>query len=65
VIEATKANNRKGILVTGELLLLWSFTVPLFPASVWKVCAQPPIVGGCDSVSPLEPAPQVALIGES
>lgn len=38
--------------------------MPLFSGNVWKVCAQPTVVGRRDTVSPLEPAAQMALIGK-
>jgi hypothetical protein len=39
--------------------------VTLFSGNVWKVCAQPTVMGWRNTVCPLEPAPEVALVGKA
>lgn len=39
--------------------------MPLFSGNVWKVCAQPSVMSRRYAISPLKPAPKVALIGKT
>lgn len=39
--------------------------MPLFSGNVWKVCAQPTVMGWRDPICPLKPPAKMALIGET